>query len=198
MATLASQPFAATPSQSPKPAAHALYPHAPLAHRGAATLRGTHAALHAPQCTVLVRVSVSHPLLGSASQSAKPGAHRASRHTPATQLADALAKAHRRSHAPQCPRSVRVSTHSGPQRVAPPVQPAEHARATWSHTGRAASQRSPQRPQFVVVPRAVSQPLAGSASQSAKLGRHAPIAHRPSAHCAVALAKAHTASQRPQ
>jgi hypothetical protein len=48
VARFVSQPFAAFPSQSPKPAAH-VYVHAPRAQLAELFARGAHATPHAPQ-----------------------------------------------------------------------------------------------------------------------------------------------------
>jgi hypothetical protein len=68
-----SQPFAALPSQLPKPALHAT-PQAPDAQVAEAFARGGHTVPQAPQFAALVLVLTSHPLAGSPSQFAEPAA----------------------------------------------------------------------------------------------------------------------------
>jgi hypothetical protein len=68
VAVFTSQPSLATRSQSAKPAAQLVTPHAPAAQ--AVTAWGsTHARPHPPQCDALVVVSVSQPLAAAPSQS---------------------------------------------------------------------------------------------------------------------------------
>jgi len=66
-----SHPLVGFMSQSPKPALHAPIAQAPVAHK-AVPLGGAHRAPHRPQLPVSERVSVSQPLAGFMSQSAKP------------------------------------------------------------------------------------------------------------------------------
>jgi hypothetical protein len=58
----------------------------------------------------LVRVSVSQPLAGFMSQSAKPALHDPTVHTPMTHVAVALTSEHARPHIPQWSTLTRVST----------------------------------------------------------------------------------------
>ena len=68
--TSVSQPFEASPSQSPKPPAQSPTPHAPMRHAGVA-LGGTgQVRPHAPQFETSFEVDVSHPLAALMSQSA--------------------------------------------------------------------------------------------------------------------------------
>ncbi len=64
-----SQPFEATPSQSPWPAVHDATAQEPIAHVALA-LGSAHSTPHAPQLPVSVAMLVSQPLAGSRSQSA--------------------------------------------------------------------------------------------------------------------------------
>lgn len=66
-----SQPFAALPSQSPKPERH-VNPQLPAVHVTVALALAGHGFPHRPQCDVLVLVLTSQPLAGSESQLAKP------------------------------------------------------------------------------------------------------------------------------
>jgi hypothetical protein len=68
---LVSQPLAALPSQSPKPALQ-LSPHAPAAHVAVALAPAAHILPHIPQFAALVRRSISQPLTALPSQLPKP------------------------------------------------------------------------------------------------------------------------------
>lgn len=120
-----SQPFALFPSQSLKPATQR-FEHTLDEHVGMVFGLDGHAVPHAPQFKALDRVSISHPFVGSASQSKKPVAHTA-RHIPPvhTGVVPGRADVHTALHAPQCARVVRVSTShplsSLPSQSAKPV-----------------------------------------------------------------------------
>jgi hypothetical protein len=117
-----SQPLAALPSQSAKPALQAPTLHVPLRQAGLALAGAEHTVPQAPQARTEDARSASQPFAGSPSQSANPVRHAPSPHTPEPQDAEALA--------------------GGGQLVAHAPQ--------WSGA----------------LPRLVSQPLAGVASQS--------------------------------
>src|SRR5262249_45818216 len=68
-----SHPFAASPSQSPKPSSHE-GTHFPFWHAGVACTL-LHGLPHAPQSLALVLRFVSQPFSALPSQSARPGAH---------------------------------------------------------------------------------------------------------------------------
>jgi hypothetical protein len=76
------------------------------------TWPAAHARPHAPQCAVALRVSVSQPLAGLPSQSAKPASQRATTHAPAAHASAALGRLHARPHAPQWLALVWVSTQA--------------------------------------------------------------------------------------
>ena len=96
----ASHPLPGFPSQSAKPALQ-VKPQVPIAHVGVAFAGVAHARAHIPQCATVVRVSTSHPLLASPSQSANPVLH-VNPHAPIAQVAVAFARAGHASHrAPQ-------------------------------------------------------------------------------------------------
>jgi hypothetical protein len=99
-ASATSQPLAALPSQSPKPALHEATRHAPAA-QAPTPLAGAQARLHAPQCVDELAVFTSQPLAALPSQSAKPAAHDATTHRPPAQALVALARAQRVPQAPQ-------------------------------------------------------------------------------------------------
>ena len=95
-----SQPLAAFPSQSPKPALH-VNPQAPAAHVTVAFARAGHGLLQRPQCAVLVLVLTSQPLADNESQFAKPATH-TEPHVPAAHTAVLFAAvAHMLPQAPQ-------------------------------------------------------------------------------------------------
>ena len=118
--TLTSQPLAAMPSQSAKPAAQAPIPHAP-ASQVAAALAKRHATPHAPQWfRSAPRTLSSQPSAALPLQSAKPLAQAPTTHAPAAQaLTVTFASAHAASHAPQCRGSVMGDTQPPPQLVRP-------------------------------------------------------------------------------
>jgi hypothetical protein len=98
---LVSHPLAALPSQSAKPVRHEK-PHAPAAQVASALAGAGHTVPHAPQWAGVVRVLVSHPLAGLASQLPKPLAHTPTSHAPMRHTGEALSTAgHAPPHAPQ-------------------------------------------------------------------------------------------------
>lgn len=97
---LASQPSAAVTLQSAKPASHEAIAHVPVAQVSVA--RGSeHAMPQAPQL-VTVRSEVSHPFVGSPSQSSQPASHAATAHVPVAQVAVAFGKEQATPQPPQC------------------------------------------------------------------------------------------------
>jgi hypothetical protein len=147
----ASQPLAALPSQSPKPALHAT-PQAPLAHAGPA-LGTWQRFTHAPQRWGSLLRLVSQPLAGSPSQSPHPCRQVKAQRAPA------------------------------------------HAALALGRRGQTLPHWPQLRPSAV---RSASQPLPGFMSQSAKPMAHAPTAHRPITHAAVAFVGAQTPPHAPQ
>ena len=99
---LTSQPLRGLLSQSPKPAAQ-VKRHAESVHVVVELGPAMQAFRHIPQWVVLLRTSVSQPLLASPSQSPNPVAHAVTPHTPAEHAAAPPVGAHR---APQAPREV--------------------------------------------------------------------------------------------
>ena len=138
-----------------------------------------------PQCCSLVRVSVSHGLAGSPSQSAKPlvqsALHRPSWHHERS----ALLLEHTRPHCPQLLGSVATATHCAPHNTAPPkhrssqlpiaqICDAVHVAA---HTPQCAESvcRSTQRPAHSTEPPPHRSPASGSGGSTQKRpGVHAP------------------------
>jgi hypothetical protein len=100
-ARLASQPFAAAPSQSANPGSHAIVQAIPL-HTPRAFVATGQAVPHAPQLAASLARSTSHPFAALWSQSAKPLSHEDTAHDPAAQLSVACAATHAFAHAPQC------------------------------------------------------------------------------------------------
>jgi len=108
VARLASQPFAATPSQFPNPALHACSWQAPLKH-DAEALAKVHAAPQAPQLVTVEFRFVSQPFVALPSQSPKPGLQ-AIWQLPPEQVGLPLVALHTRPHVPQLVGSVPVAT----------------------------------------------------------------------------------------
>jgi hypothetical protein len=127
-----SQPLASLPSHSPKPGRQVLSQR-PSTHAGMALPRVGHTLLHAPQCAGLARRSVSQPLPGSLSQSAKPCPQVATAHEPLTHAGVPPETVQRFAQRPQCGRLLRVST-SQPLLASP------------SQSAKPASQVKPQAP----------------------------------------------------
>jgi hypothetical protein len=113
---LVSQPLAALPSQSPKPAAHIATAHWPIVQAAVALAR-SHRVVHAPQRLVSVLRLTSQPLRGSLSQSAKGAVQRPTAHTPSRHAAWALATSQRLPQAPHDAMLDRVSRHALSQHV---------------------------------------------------------------------------------
>jgi len=170
VAVAASQPLAALPSQLAKPAAQVPTPHAP-ATQVAVPLVAVQARLHMPQWVRLVRVSTSQPLAGLPSQSAKPALQAPIAQVPAAQMAAALGKLHARPHMPQWAALVRVSASQPlaalPSQLAKFAAQAVRVQAPAVHAPvpLAGAQARPHAPQFAMVSRVVSQPLAALPSQ---------------------------------
>ena len=127
---LTSQPLAASPSQSAKPAAQAASVQAPALQRVVA-LGSAQARPHPPQWAALVAVSVSQPLAAWLSQSPKPVERRTIAQAPAVQpWVAVLARAQAAPHAPQWAGSMAVLAQklvgAAPQVVAGAAQVVPH------------------------------------------------------------------------
>lgn len=218
---MASQPFANTPSQSAKPAPHAI-PHAPPAHVEVAFARVAQRDPQDPQLAGLVERFTQTP-----PQSAVPVGHEA--HAPATH---ACPLGHARPHMPQFVALVCRSTQAPPHSALPPAQPhapaaqaplpqvrphpPQLAGSVWVLTHapehevipapHAAPQSPPahtcplaqeilQLPQFALVRRSTSHPFEATRSQSpkpaAQASPHTPAAQVGVAFAAVGQARAH-------
>jgi hypothetical protein len=198
-----SQPLVGLMSQLPKPASHVATAHAPAVHWAVA--RGSaQADPHVPQWVAEVRRSVSHPSLGSLSQSPYPASQRAMTHPPVEHAAVACASEHARRHIPQCVADVlRLVSQPLAGFVSQSPKPAAHAATAhvpFVHAGvaLASEQARPQAPQWLTALRVlVSQPLATFMSQSPKPVAQA-IEQRPAVHAAVPLAALHALPHAPQ
>jgi hypothetical protein len=191
-----SQPFARLPSQFPKLRLHDPNVQVPVAHDALAFAKAQ-AAPQAPQFESVLS-AVSQPFAASPSQSAKFPTQEFTRHAPASHRASPFATEHTRPHAPQCVRSVAVSTQALPHRCSLAPQPLAQAPARASHTGVAPEHAVPHAPQFIALLSAVSQPFAAFASQSPNPAAQAPTPHAPATHAGVAFAAAHAVPHAPQ
>jgi hypothetical protein len=201
--TAVSQPFAAMPSQLPKPVLHAPTIHAPAEHACVATLASAQRASHAPQLFTSVAVLAHVP-----EQLVVPAPHVVV-HAPREHTWPA---AHARGeaaveHAPQLPLSlctlVSQPLDAIPSQSAKPAAHAPMAHVPLIHIAVAFAKehRIPQPPQlFASAPRtSVSQPLAAIPSQLPLPAAHAPTTHAPAAQACVATpASAHTVVHEPQ
>ncbi len=187
---LVSQPFAALPSQSPKPAAQLTTVHIPAEHPAVA-LGKVHTRSQPPQLVGSVRVS-SQPFRMLPSQSVNPGKHLGIEHSPPTHGAVVFGGGLQlRPQRPQLFPSVFRSTHEAPHMVHVGMQaPAEQAIP--------AGHALPHAPQWVAVSRRASQPVIELPSQFPKPGSHAPSTQPPPAHTAVAFVNRQTLLQPPQ
>jgi hypothetical protein len=200
-----SHPFAALPSQSPKPSAHAVIAQAAAAQVALATFAVRQLRPHAPQCATLDASSTSHPLAASPSHSPRPAAQVDAQRPAAHEGAVLGGVGHASPHRPQCDTLARRSV-SQPLLATPSQSPYPSAQRATAHDP--ASQRAvafgsaqarPQAPQAARDVRvSVSHPLVASPSQSekptAQSQRHAPTSQR-----AAALGReAHARSQPPQ
>ncbi len=118
VARFASHPFAAFPSQSPKPAEQ-VYAHVPMVHVAELFARAPQGAPHAPQWAVLPLVSVSQPFEASPSQFPKGAMQLPRPQAPLRQTGTAFGSEQRRSQPPQLAVFVWVSAHAPPQQVCP-------------------------------------------------------------------------------
>ena len=163
-----SQPLAATPSQSAKPAAQRSTAHDPALHACAATLASAHPRPHAPQfdgSSVVDAQYAPPPSTQRVSDAPHVAVHAPAEHT--------CPAGHARPHAPHAALSVRVSVSQPspgePSQSAKPAAHAviEHAPEAHADVAWASEHARPHAPQCAVVVRtSVSQPLAAVASQS--------------------------------
>lgn len=175
VASAASQPLLAIPSQLPKPDEHAPSPH-PAPVQVALPLGGVgHAASHVPQWATDEARLVSQPLVVTPSQLPNP-TMQVNPQVPLPQVAVALGTAgHALPHAPQCSLLV-ARVVSQPLVAAPSQLPKPAMQVPIPHTPprqadeafAGETQVFPHAPQFeTVVRRLTSHPLRWSRSQSA-------------------------------
>jgi hypothetical protein len=199
-----SQPFAAFPSQSAKPALHIPIVHVPAVHPGVAFGR-LHTAPHAPQLFTLFCVLISQPSAAFMLQFAKPMLQLATPHTPIAHEPVAFAGAHAIPQPPQCARALCVSTSQPfaalPSQFAKPMlqlaiphEPIAHEPVAFA--GAHAIPQPPQCARALCV--FVSQPLAALPSQLPKPALQLAIPHAPIAHEGVAFATVHALPHAPQ
>ncbi len=190
-----SHPFAALPSQLPKPAVHVPTPQAPAVHTPVAWA-GAQGRMQPPQWGRLVAKFASHPSVNVALQSPKPELQTPPQR-PEAQAAWAFAGAgHAVVQVPQCVGSVWRLKQLPVQKVVGEAQTLLHA--PFEQTCPAA-QALPQAPQFAdAVLMFTSHPFAAAPSQLPNPVEHGPTVHIPPAHPAVVLGRAHCLPQAPQ
>jgi hypothetical protein len=169
------------PSQSCQPGAQPalthwpLLPHAPVSWRGAnAFVQSVH---EGPQCAP--SSACSQPVAIWVSQSSQPALH-VMWHVLDTQDAVAFCDGHTVVHPPQCVALLVVFTHAPLQFVSPLWQPLAHL--ACEQTSAVFVQSFVQLPQWVGSPMSVSQPFAGSPSQSSTPGAQVATLQAPAAH----------------
>lgn len=156
-----------------------------------------HAIPH-PAQLALVPSCVSHPLLATPSQSAKPFSQGPTAHRPALQRATVCGKTQGILQPPQCVALLAVSTQSAPQRICPAAQPEPHMPVVGLQSGVGSTHARPHAPQLREVFKGVSQPSSARMLQSAKPVSQGPCTHSAKTQLAEACAKLHVRSQRPQ
>lgn len=187
--------FAQLASQDTTTQEVALHPATPF--------RTVHALPHPPQWATLLVVAVSHPSEARPLQLPKPALH-AIVHWPSAHDGTPLASLQASPQPPQLPTLEAVSTSqpsilSALQSAQAPEQDAIwQVPETQSSTALGISQSSPQAPQFEVVSRLVSQPLAARVSQSANPALQPSTVHAPATQPAVPLGAEHALPQPPQ
>lgn len=201
VASVASQPFAALPSQFPKPALQVAMPQTPEAHDAVAF--GTEQAFpHAPQLVTVVWVFVSQPFDEMPSQLPQP-ATQLGTHAPVVQVVVPWAFVQPFPHAPQLvsvvcvfvsqPFDVCPSQFANPLAQVPSVQlPPTHVSEAFAR-----SHTTLQPPQSVSVLMLFSQPLLGFPSQLAKSDAQVGV-HAPDTQAVEPFAFEHVAPHAPQ
>jgi hypothetical protein len=204
VASLASQPFAGSPSQSAKPSLQAAIPQTPAAQFGVALGR-LHAAPQAPQFAMLVLVFTSQPSDATPLQSPVPALQVAMMHAPPTHPGVAFARAQALPQALQLAGLVLVFTSQPSlalrlQSVNPTAQNAiVQAPALQTETAAARLQATPQPPQLDrLVWRLTSQPSDATPLQSANPALQPAIEQSPPAHPAMAFGREQAPVQLPQ
>jgi hypothetical protein len=185
---LVSQPFVALPSQLPKPGSHPTSWQVPLEHDSVA-FGMSHATPQAPQLVRVFRL-VSHPLVGSPSQFAKPDAQ-VGTHVPPVHVDVPFAFEHTVPQVPQFAglvfRFASQPLAATPSQLPNPALQERMPHVPDEHVSIAlrSEQTVPQLPQFAVLLCVfVSQPFVASPSQLPQPGTHVG-AHAPAVHTVV-------------
>jgi hypothetical protein len=201
---LTSQPFAACPSQSPKPWKQP-YPQTPPAQTPAAFGREGHAISQPPQLATEACVSVSQPFAAIPSQSSNPASQSSTKHAPEEHPGVPFCTSHTTSQPPQFWTSALVgSSHPFAASPSQSPKPAEHVNehVPEAHAGSlfaGAWQALSHALQFEAdVLRFTSQPSSSTPLQSSNPGSHTPSEHTPAEHSAVPFGAEHTTPQPPQ
>jgi hypothetical protein len=173
-----SQPFAAAPSQSPKPALHEAIAHDPVAQVEVA-LASEQPTPQAPQFASVV-VEVSQPLETTPSQFAHPVSHATIWQEPVAQAEIAFGSTHGAPHAPQFPRvlsGVSQPLPSTPSQFPNPVLQDAIWQAPLAQVEVALARVHvvPHPPQLASVVSDVSHPFHATPSQFPKPGAHETI-----------------------
>jgi hypothetical protein len=183
---LVSQPFEGLLSQLPKPALHAPSVQTPATQLSAAFAR-LQVAPHPPQ-SLSVLMFLSQPSLGFPLQLAKPAEH-TGEHAPDTHAVVPFVFEHAVRQVPQFEVVLSGASHPLPGRPSqfpkPGLQVNEQALPLHDDTAFAALQTVPQAPQLLALFAVfVSQPLAGTPSQSRKVPLHTGV-HAPATQLVV-------------
>lgn len=175
-----SQPFAALPSQSPKPGLQRAIAHTPAVHIPVA-LAGLHARPHAPQWVSEVLRSVSQALFGIPSQFPQPAVQAVKLQCPPVQTVLALSSLHSVPHAPQWVSEVlRSVSHPSLATLLQLPRPIVHEATSHTPAGHRAvafesEHAAPQAPQLVGLCRSVSQPSPRTPSPGVALQSPQPV-----------------------
>jgi hypothetical protein len=193
------------PSQFPKPAAHPVNVHEPVAHVAPVAFGGLHAAPHAPQFVVVLSTA-SQPFAEFPSQLPQPPPQPEKVHVPVAQLAPvAFGGLHAAPHAPQFVVVRRFVSHPFgmfPSQFPKPELHAAYVQRPAPHVAPVAfagAHALPHAPQFVVVLSSASQPFAEFPSQLPQPTPQPEKVHVPVAQLApVAFGGLHAAPHAPQ
>ena len=198
--TLRSHPLSRMPSQFPKPALH-VGEQPVVGLQAVVPLAFWHTSLHERQCAVVP--SWVSQAGAPATHSAKPVAHEVEVHVPPPHVSLEFGMSQEESQLPQSV-SVQIDVSQPFEGFASQLsKPALHVywqpfvplQLTWPCV---LEQPLPQAAQFVSVPRGVSQPVEGFASQLPQFAAQAPSAQLPLVHDSAAFARSQSTSQSPQ
>ena len=201
---LTSQPFAATPSQSSKPALHDRIAQPVAVQRGVALAR-LQVLPQLLQWVVLVFRLASQPSASSALQSANPAAQAPKVQLPDTQVSDAFNMLQTAPQPPQLASDEAVFTSQplagfASQLVHPSLQAfSVQVVPLQAGTPLANEHTFPQAPQaLTLLTVAVSHPLASAPSQLPKPASQVPIEQVPPEQTSLAFVRAHNVPHEPQ